>query len=420
MNAVISCPIDTYSGYGARARDFVEALIMTKPDWQVQILAQRWGNCREGYLEDHKKYDLMSRIIPQLTKQPDVWFQITVPNEFQKVGKYNIGVTAGIETTLCHVDWIKGCNNMDLVLVSSNHAKKVFEQSKYEMMDNRTQQVMDRIELKTPIEVLFEGVDLGKYFKEPTTSFNISSIPESFCFLVVGHWMQGDFGEDRKNIGYTIKTFLETFKNKPKPPALILKTQQVGTSLMDREALLDKIQAIRASVRGTLPNIYLIHGEISDDEMNALYNHPKVKVMVSLTKGEGYGRPLAEFSVTGKPIIVSGWSGQMDFLDPNFNLVVGGTLTNVHPSAVMQNMLLAEAQWFTPNDENVATAYKNVFKSYIDYVGLSKKQGKRTSNEFSFLKMAELLERILSERVPVFASQVELKLPELPTIEKIN
>jgi len=35
--------------------------------------------------------------------------------------------------------------------------------------------------------------------------------------------MQGEFGEDRKNVGLLIKAFYETFKNKKDAPALILK-----------------------------------------------------------------------------------------------------------------------------------------------------------------------------------------------------
>ncbi len=113
---VVSCPVDTYSGYGARARDFVQSII-DLDKYEVKILSQRWGGTRFGYLKDHKNDSLASRIIPQMTQQPDIWVQITVPNEFQKVGKYNIGVTAGIETTLCDPSWVQGCNNMDLVLV---------------------------------------------------------------------------------------------------------------------------------------------------------------------------------------------------------------------------------------------------------------------------------------------------------------
>ena len=53
LSLAISCPIDTYSGYGARARDFVKAVLATEK-YNVQILSQRWGNTRFGYLEDHK------------------------------------------------------------------------------------------------------------------------------------------------------------------------------------------------------------------------------------------------------------------------------------------------------------------------------------------------------------------------------
>ena len=52
--------------------------------------------------------------------------QITIPSEFQPIGKYNIGVTAGIETTVAPGDWIEGINRMNLTLTSSEHSKKVF------------------------------------------------------------------------------------------------------------------------------------------------------------------------------------------------------------------------------------------------------------------------------------------------------
>jgi len=418
--AVVSCPIDTYSGYGARARDFVKALIALDK-FEVQILSQRWGNTRFGYLEDHNESDLSSRIIPKLTNKPNVWVQITVPNEFQPVGDFNIGVTAGMETTLVHHTWIQGCNKMNLVLVSSHHAKKVFENSKYATEDSKTKQT-GSLGLETKMEVLFEGADLSKYFVSSKSSLDLSEIKESFCFLMVGHWMQGDYGHDRKNIGYTIKTFLETFKNRPNPPALILKTMQVGSSILDRSAILNKIDNIRNSVKGKLPNIYLLHGELSDLEMNELYNSPKVKAMVSHTKGEGFGRPLLEFSLIGKPIIASGWSGQVDFLDPRYNVLLGGKLEKVHKSAVQKDMILAEAEWFTPDDAETGKAYNEVFKHYKKFITNAKRQKRISYTEFSFEKMQELLGKILQENTPEFPNQIELTLPklDLPKLEKID
>lgn len=417
---VVSCPVDTYSGYGARARDFVQSII-DLDKYDVKILSQRWGGTRFGYLKDHGNTSLSSRIIPQLTQQPDIWVQITVPNEFQKVGKYNIGVTAGIETTLCDPSWIQGCNNMDLVLVSSQHAKKVFEDSKFNMQDSKTGQVTGTVELQTKVEVLFEGVDVEKYAPLAfPTKLKFDEIDEMFCFLAVGHWLPGIMGEDRKNMGYTIKSFLETFKNKPKGkrPALLLKVQAgSGTSIMDREELLNRIDAIRQTVKGDLPNVYLLHGDMTDAEINELYNYGKVKAMVSLTKGEGFGRPLLEFSLVNKPIIASAWSGHVDFLDREFVKYVGGDLTNVHPSAVVQNMILPESQWFSPNAMDVGKAFKEIYDDYDKWKTAAKRQGHKSRTQFSYEKMTETLQSLLTQYVPEFPKQVQLKLPQLKKIE---
>lgn len=418
---VVSCPIDCYAGYGFRSRDLVKALIEAKPEWDIKILSQRWGNTRFGYLKDHNEDLLQSLIIPQLTQQPDVWIQITIPSEFQKVGKYNIGVTAGIETTLCDPSWIQGCNNMDFVLVSSNHAKKVFEDSKFNIQDNRTKQVTGVVELRTKVEVLFEGGDVTKYGPLAwPTKLKLDEIDEQFAYIIVGHWLQGEVGEDRKNIGYTIKAFLETFKNKPKHkrPALILKTQAgAGTSITDREVVLNKIDAIRKTVKGDLPNVYLIHGDMTDEEVNELYNHGKVKAMISLTKGEGFGRPLLEFSLVNKPIIVSAWSGHTDFLDKEFVKYIGGTLTNVHPSAAVDKMILRESQWFTPDPIQVGQALKDVYENYKTYKELAKRQGHKSRTQFSYEKMRETLKTTLDTNVPEFPKQVQLKLPQLKKIQ---
>ena len=416
----ISCPVETMSGYGARSRDIIKA-ILKYDKYDVKIISQRWGNTSYNALdlnnpEDKQLYDLIWRQ-PQLPKQPDVWIQITVPNEFQPVGKYNIGITAGIETTVCDPSWLEGINRMNLTLVSSNHAKQVFEQSTFEKRNQQTQQVEAVIKLEKPVEVLFEGVDLNKYFhisdselEETDLVLSLDEIKEDFCFLFVGHWLQGQIGEDRKNVGYMLKAFLETFKNKKIAPALILKTSQVTNSIMDRDEILKKIDAVKQTVKGDLPNIYLIHGDLEDKDINDLYNHGKVKAMVSLTKGEGFGRPLLEFSLSKKPIIASNWSGHLDFLNSEFTVLVGGSLTPVHQSAQSQNMILAESQWFTPNDASVADAFKNVYNDYKKYFELAKRQAHHAKTNFSFDEMAKVLNNIFETKIP---KQVELKLPKL-------
>ena len=408
---IISAPVDTYSGYGARSRDIVDAIIATDR-YDVKILSQRWGNTRFGYLADHRRSDMIKLIIPHVVKKPDYWMQITVPNEFTPAGKYNIGVTAGMENTLVAPQWIEGVNRMNVVWTSSKHSKIVFESTAYDTEDKNTKK-KGQLKCTTPIEVMFEGVDTTKYFPISGDKLDLSNIKEQFCYLLVGHWMQGEFGEDRKNVGYTIKTFLETFKNKSKQPALILKTSLVNTSILDRDRLLQRIDDIRKTVKGKLPNIYLLHGELSDENINYLYNHSKVKVMVSHTKGEGFGRPLLEFTTTGKPIIASGWSGQVDFLDKEKSILIGGTLDPVHDTAVVKDMILKEAKWFRPNDAEVARAYKETFKHYKKYQVPAKQQRARTKKEFTLDHMFSLVDSRLKDLLPEFPQEVELKLPEL-------
>jgi hypothetical protein len=422
---VISCPIDTYSGYGARARDLVKALIELDK-YDVKVLPQRWGSTSWGFIDNHKEWHFLKpHLLPvgkPLTQQPDIWAQLTIPNEFQPVGKYNIGITAGVETTVCAPTWIEGLNRMNINLVSSNHAKSVFENAKFEQKDKNTNQLIKTIQLEKPVEVLFEGANLNTYFPDNTPCTVDFDIPESFAYLFVGHWMQGDLGEDRKNVGLLVKAFFETFKNKKKKPALILKVSGGVSSYMDRDSILTKISQIRKSVNSTnLPNVYLLHGEFSDEEMNSIYNHSKVKAMVSLTKGEGFGRPLLEFSLTQKPIISTNWSGHIDFLNSEFTSLVEGKLTQVHPSAA-NDWILKEAQWFSPDHGQINHYLKDVFENYKKYEVGGKRQSHYSKTNFSWNNMKELLGKILDTNVPEIAQQVELKMPKLnlPKLEKLS
>jgi len=409
---LISSPFDTYSGYGARARDLIKAIVETNK-YDVKLLSQPWGNTRFGFCTDNPewKFLLDLRVFSLPSNRPNVWMQITVPNEFQSVGEYNIGVTAGIETTSVVGEWAEGVNRMDLTLVSSNHSKSTFVDNKWTKQVAPNQNV--EISVNKPIEVLFEGADITKYFPNNKPCLIDFNIPESFAYLFVGHWLQGDLGEDRKNVGLLVKAFLETFKNKPKKPALILKTSGANNSYIDRNEILKKIEAIKQTVKSkNLPNIYLLHGDFTDEEMNSLYNHSKVKAMVSLTKGEGFGRPLLEFSLTQKPIIASGWSGHLDFLNPEFTPLLQGQLRNVHPSAA-NNMIIPDAQWFTPDFAQTGAYLKDIFENYKKYSDKAKRQAYYSKTNFSWEQMKNKLDEILDNNVPKFAKEVELTLPDL-------
>lgn len=416
---IVSCPIDTFSGYGHRSRDFVRSLIEAKgDDWDIKILPQKWGNTPWGFLD--KEDSLRSRFIGQLTQQPEIWMQITIPSEFQKVGKYNIGVTAGIESTVPPPDFVQGMNNMDLNLVSSRFTKDTFSQIQFTQNDQQGNPA-GTIKLEKPIEVLFEGLDTGVYFKESGKSGLLDNIDESFCFLFTGHWLPGNFGEDRKNVATMIKTFLETFKGRGAKPALLLKTNKVDYSLLDKEEILTHIRDIRNEFdnKDNLPNIYILHGEFTNEELNKINNDPKIKAFVSFTKGEGFGRPLLEQAITGKPVITTNWSGHIDFIRPEYNVLLGGELKNIHSSAA-NKWLIKEAQWFNVNTEIASKAMKDVYKHYKKYIENSRKQTKFLKENFSQNKMTEVLKGYM-DNINV-AVNIPLQMPklQLPKLKKVG
>jgi len=418
---VVSCPLETYSGYGNRSKDIARALV-NSGKYDVNFISQRWGNTSYGALDENNPEDkkLLDRIItPPFQRQPDVWIQISIPDEFQKVGKFNIGITAGIETDTCDVRFIQGANNMDLILGSSKHSLYALQNTQYEQKDKdgNSQGV---IKFEKNAEVLFEGVDIEKYFpiepkNLPQTKLveTLNTIDEQFCFLFVGHWLKGGYGEDRKNVGVLVKTFLETFKNKKGTPALILKTMSGPASIMDREIILGRIDDIRKGIKGKLPNIYLIHGEIDDDDVNNLYNHPKVKAMISLTKGEGFGRPLLEFTQSKKPIIASNWSGHLDFLNPEFTSLIPGELKPVHESAIQDRLIIKDSKWFDVDVNFTTLILKDYIVNYKDYENKGKRLGYYCKTNFTLEKMQERLETIIDANAP---KKVEIKLPSITKI----
>lgn len=416
---IISCPVDTFSGYGARGRDVVKAFYELGK-YDVKVLPQRWGDTPWGFIDDHEEeWGFVNPLLitPETGQlpQPDIWVQITIPNEFMPQGKFNIGITAGIESNLAPADWLAGCNRMNLVLGSSKHTIDVLKASRWEQQDNRTGQTQSvAINQDLPMDILFEGFNENVY-KKTTEKLNLPEIKEQFCFLFTGMWIQGDYGHDRKNIGVMIKTFLETFKNKQKQPALILKTSVGSASYSSRQQILKKINSIKAQIKGKLPKIYLIHGDLTDEEMNQLYNHPQVKCMVSATKGEGFGRPLLEFTQTKKPIIASGWSGHVDFLKPDMSYLIQGKLHNVHPSAANE-WLVKESQWFDIDVVALNNAFKTTYLNYKDWSIKSKKQGNFAKENFSYTAMKEKLGNILEEKMGNMPQHIKLNLPKLKKV----
>lgn len=416
---IISCPIATRSGYGSRSRDFVRSLIEQKgEEWDIKILPQRWGSTPQNALTSENDSDLIGRIIPKMEgSKPDVWIQITIPSEFQPVGHFNIGVSAVIETSDASAEFIDGCNRMDLNIVSSKHSARTLT-AVYDKLNDQTKQKVGEVRLEKPVEVLFEGFDEKVYDNKAPMSETIknelSNISESFCFLFVGHWLQGDMGHDRKNVSTLIHSFLTTFKNKKVQPALILKTSIVAPSITNVHEIRKRVDSIREQVGGNnLPNIYILDGDLTDSEMNSLYNHPKVKAHVSYTRGEGFGRPLLEACVSGKPIIASAWSGHTDFLNPGFNFLVEGKLEPIHKSA-QNNWIIDGAKWFTIDYGKASGTLKLIYEKYKKASEASRKNRHYVKTNFTKAHMSSKLGEILdTHKVGQGPTQVGLKLPKL-------
>ena len=416
---VFQAPIATRSGYGDHARDLLHSLYKLDK-FEIKVISTRWGNTPMDSLNYDNPFHkwVVDNIIPKVEQKPDIYIQVTVPNEFQPLGHYNIGITAAIETTHSPLDWVHGCNRMDLIIVPSEHSKKSLVDSVYNEADKQTGQLIKQHRIEKPVEILFEGFDEEDFGTEHVAHITeLDSIKEDFAFLFVGHWLRGDLGEDRKNVGMMIKTFAMAFKNEKVKPALVLKTSSAGFSVRDRESIVKKIRECLGSDYGKVP-VYLLHGDLTQSEMNGLYEHPKVKAMLNFTKGEGFGRPLLEFSLTGKPVIVSNWSGHLDFLKQGA-VLLEGELKPVHESAADQ-FLLKESQWFNVNISKALSSIKDVYKNYDKHKTASLQLGKQNKQNFGLEKMTKLFDGILNQYGIYSKIQPKFQQLQLPKLKMLN
>ena len=420
---LICAPVTSRSGYGDHARDLVRAFLKLNK-FNIKIFDVPWGETPRNALDSKLDKNIIECILsqPQMDSQPDVYVDIRIPNEFQTYGKVNIGITAGIETTAVSSNWIDSCNKMDLVIVPSEHSKQGFVSALYEKMQqlpNGQQQKVGEMKLEKPIEAVFEGVDENIFKPIDDVSLDlVDEINEDFAFLHVGLWGKGGYGEDRKDISKLVKIFYESFANKKKQPALILKTNGAGFSILDREECLRKINEIKSKFPKdwNLPNVYLLHGSLSSEEVNKLYNHPKVKAFVSLTHGEGFGRPMLEASMVGLPVITSAWSGQMDFLSQTDSLLLGGEMVQVPKSQHWKDIIIPESQWFNVNETQTYKSMNYCFTNYDEVKEKALNLMKTNRDKFTLDKMTEKLDEIVTPYMDKVPQQVGLNLPKLKKV----
>jgi glycosyltransferase involved in cell wall biosynthesis len=356
---LIKGPVLSRSGYGEQTRFALRAL-QSRPDlFDIYIVNIPWGRTGQISSVDEETNFIFDKLLKtqayvQQKGQFDISLQVTVPNEFEKIAPINIGYTAGIETTKVSPEWIDKSNKtVDKIIVVSNHSKKVFEQTTYDVKDQAGNE-HEGWGLQVPIEAVnypvrvFEPEEVNIEFK---TSKN---------FLVVSQW------GPRKNLDNTIKWFVEAFAE-DEDVGLVVKTNTASDSILDRELTQRRLQGLLNACGPRKCSVYLIHGEMSPGNLAWLYEHPTMKAMINIGHGEGYGLPLFEAAYHGLPLITTTWSGQMDFIcKPNKKgkqvprvIKVDYDIKQVQKEAVWNGIIQADSKWAFAKEKHYKSALKD-------------------------------------------------------------
>jgi len=360
-------PVLSQSGYGEQSRFALRALRSREDRFDIYIQPLPWGQTGWIWEESEFRDWIDERIlrtqllIQQQQLQPDISLQITIPNEFEKMCPINIGFTAGIETDRVAPVWLQKGNDMDKILVVSNHAKDTYVNTKAQAKNNQTGEVFP-YKLETPIEVVWENTPMSNV-KEDIAEFSPKSDFNFLCVSQMG---------PRKNLQNTIKWFVEEFIDQD--VGLVLKTNTRGNNRMDLEHTEGLLKAILAPYPNRKCNVSLLHGDLSEAQMRTLYEHDKVKAMVNISHGEGFGLPLFEAARCCLPIISIGWSGQVDFLSDNGKdmfLKVKHELGSVQQQAVWDGVIQADSQWAYADQGSFKMALRQMFKERDEFVKLA-------------------------------------------------
>jgi len=374
---VVKGPALTQSGYGHHTRFVLSALKEHQDEFDVFCVPTQWG--QTGWIHENGEFRkwldnviLKTNLYLQNRGEFDVSLQVTIPNEWQKMAPINVGVTAGIETTKVAPVWLEKGNLMDHIITVSEHSKQVYEMTKYQAQHSVTKQPVE-LELFTDIDVVHYPHRLGTETIDLELDFD-------FNYLMVAQW------GPRKNMERALRWWLE--ENFDNEVGLVLKTSVRKNCTMDRHQLELQLQNFLHNFEDRKCKVYLLHGDMSNSEMDAIYRHPKIKAMLSATHGEGFGLPLFEAAYNGLPVVAPGWSGHCDFLysknekgkvKPLF-LEVDYELGQIPKDAHWEGVLQADSMW--------SYAQEGSFKMKVRQV--------RTSNK-KWQKKAEILQKYLLE-----------------------
>ena len=363
---IIRGPALSQSGYGEHTRFLLRSLKTREDIFDIHLLNVGWGKTNWLFEDNDERrwIDFLLQKTMFYVNQGgkfDMSIQVTIPNEWESLAPINIGVTAGIETTKVSPQWIEKSWGMDKIITISEHSKSVYETTTYQATNNDTgKQFIARC--TTPIEIVhypakkMETLDLDLDFEY------------DFNFLTVAQW------GPRKNLENTIKWFLEEFNDKE--VGLIVKTNFAKNCLLDRRLTYNNLRRLTAGYKDRKCKIYLLHGYMSDQEINSLYSHPKVKCLLSATHGEGFGLPIFEAAYNALPIIAPSWSGHVDFLympkaskegkvkNKAMFSKVEYNLTPVPTEVVWDGVLQADSMWCSAKEQSFKLKMKDMIDNW--------------------------------------------------------
>jgi len=361
-NILLKGPILTRSGYGEQARFALRALRSRQDLFEIFIQPIKWG--ATSWLVDNDEErawidQTIEKTIGYIHQGGnfDMALQVTIPIEWENLAATNIGYTAGIETTkVCHT-WIERGNLVDNIIVVSNHSKQIYQNTKYVANNQQTNEEIE-FKLNTPISVV--NYPVKTYNDLPSLGLDLDY---DFNFLTVAQ-----FGP-RKNVHNTIKWFVEEFKDDK--VGLIIKTNIAKNCLMDREKLFFDLKNMLAQQHADRQcKIYLLHGDMTDEEMHSLYTHSKIEAFLALPHGEGFGLPIFEAAYSGLPVVATGWSGQLDFLVDEAGMEhfynVTFDLQPVPDNVVWENVIIKESMWAFPREQSAKQKMRLCYNQYVD------------------------------------------------------
>lgn len=297
-------PVLDGSGYAEFSRGFVSALYKSG---LVNICVEpvSYESARTDYGEPGK-------ICQRLMKTKiDYDFKIIniLPDNMKsrrEEGKKNISFTM-FETDRIPDVWVDSLNKYsEGCLVPCNWNKEVFENSG----------------VKVPVKVVPPGID-ASFYKDTKDADPITlQIPkDSFCFYSIFQWTE------RKNPVGLLKAYWAAFDG-VEDVYLVLKTYGSDTTPQSQRLIKETIAKVKGSMKlRKPPKIIFIGGFLSKAEMTGI--HKRCDCFVLPHRAEGFGLPHLEAMGMGNPVISTGFSGNMDFMNKKNSFLLDYQMTPV-------------------------------------------------------------------------------------------